>query len=66
MNRLAKSEYYFGRYVPFPEVIEALQAVTRSDLENACREMIEQNSFTVVVLGPVEENFDLSGYFGID
>jgi len=66
MNRLAKSEYYFSRYVPFPEVIEALQAVTRSDLEDVCREMIEQNSFTVVVLGPVEENFDLSGYFGID
>ena len=63
MNRLAKGEYYFGRHITLDEILGAVEGVTRSDLLDVARDMIDENPFTVVALGPIEDDLDLSTYF---
>ncbi|AFM26705.1 M16 family metallopeptidase [Desulfomonile tiedjei] len=63
MNRLAKSEYHFGRHVPVDEIIENLQDVSFAELQDTAEWMIEDCRFTLVALGPVDKNADLFGYF---
>jgi len=63
MNRLAKGEYYFGRYVPTEEIISAIESVTLEELKETARELIDPERFTIVALGPVSETLDLKGMF---
>ncbi|MEJ2716242.1 MAG: pitrilysin family protein [Deltaproteobacteria bacterium] len=63
MNRLAKGEYYFGRYVSMEEVIEAIDEVTLSDLSSLAEETINSEPLTLVALGPVDEDSDLFSLF---
>jgi len=63
MNRLAKGEFYFGRYISLNEILEPVEAVTRDGLIDEAREMIDENPFAVVALGPIEDDLDLSAYF---
>jgi len=63
MNRLAKGEYYFGRYVPTEEIISAIERVTLDELKETARQIIDPERFTIVALGPVSESLDLKGMF---
>jgi predicted Zn-dependent peptidase len=61
MNRLAKGEYYFGRYMSLEEIIESLEKVTTAQLREAAREMIDPRCLAAVALGPIDEKADLFG-----
>ncbi len=64
MNRLAKSEYYFGRLIPLDEIISSLENVTPSDLHKTAEQLINPDRFTIVALGPVPTDTDLFKLFG--
>lgn len=64
MNRLAKGEYFFGRYVSLAEILDALEAVTRDELSHMCEEMFNRGRFTAIALGPTPERTDLFGLLG--
>ncbi len=36
MNRLAKGEFYFGRYIPLDEILSSLEAVTIFRASTGC------------------------------
>ncbi len=61
MNRLAKGEYYFGRYMSLDEIIESLEKVTTAELKDSAEEIIDRSGFAAVALGPIEEDVDLFG-----
>ncbi len=63
MSRLAKGEYYFGRYVPLNEVISRLDSVTLEDLKQIGARMMDPGTFTCVALGPISEHKDVFGHF---
>ncbi|MBI4966123.1 MAG: insulinase family protein [Desulfomonile tiedjei] len=63
MNRLAKGEYYFGRYVSVDEIISAIEKVTVRDLSEMAEEMINGGQLTVVALGPLSVKTDLLDLF---
>jgi len=63
MNRLAKGEYYFGRYVSTEEIISAIEEVSLRDLQETAEEIIDPNRFNIVALGPVDGKLDLMGTF---
>ena len=63
MNRLAKGEHYFGRYVSLDEIIDALEVVTLRDLTGLADQMLNQGKYSIVALGPIAEDTDLFGYF---
>jgi predicted Zn-dependent peptidase len=65
MNRLAKGEYFFGRYVSLAEILEAHEAVTRDELTHMCEEMFSTGRLTAVALGPIPEDTDLFGLLGM-
>jgi predicted Zn-dependent peptidase len=61
MNRLAKGEYFFNRYITLDEIIGALDAVTAEQIQDTAEQMINSNGLTTVALGPVDESTDLLG-----
>jgi len=61
MNRLAKGEYYFGRYMSLDEIIGSLEKVTTAELKDSAEEIIDRSGFAAVALGPIEEDVDLFG-----
>ena len=63
MNRLAKGEYFFNRYITLDEIISALEAVTVEQVRDIAEQMINSNGLTIVALGPVDESTDLVGPF---
>jgi predicted Zn-dependent peptidase len=63
MNRLAKGEYYFGRYISLEEIIGAIEAVTPAELVSVAEEMINEDRFTIVAVGPIDQGTDLFGMF---
>ncbi len=63
MNRLAKGEFYFGRYVSLHEIIASLDQVTRDELADVCHAVINSGQFNLVALGPVQEDGDLFQIF---
>lgn len=63
MNRLAKGEYFFGRYISLDEIIGSLEAVTPQQLREFAEQMINGGPFSIVALGPVDEQKDLSALF---
>ncbi|MFH1115543.1 MAG: pitrilysin family protein [Pseudomonadota bacterium] len=65
MNRLAKGEYFFNRYITLDEIISALEAVTVEQVRGIAEHMVNANGLTLVALGPVEESVDLMGPFKI-
>lgn len=62
MNRLAKGEFYFGRYVPVDEVIQGFERVTVDELKAEASALFDSSAFTVVALGPLVEDTDLSAF----
>jgi len=64
MNRLAKCEYYFDRYLNMGETIEEVEAVTPAQVAEAAEQMLSKNGFTIVGLGPVPDHVDFGGFSG--
>ena len=64
MNRLAKGEFFFERYVSLDEVLDALDAVTSAELSRLSEEMFNNGGLTAVALGPIAEDTDLFGLLG--
>ncbi|MFH0822928.1 MAG: pitrilysin family protein [Pseudomonadota bacterium] len=58
MERLAKGEYFFGRYLPVPEVLEALDRVEMGDVEEMAGALLDSREFNLIALGPLETGDD--------
>lgn len=56
MNRLAKGEFYFGRNIPLQEILDRLDSITREELAEASRALLNSGKFTLVALGPVKDS----------
>jgi predicted Zn-dependent peptidase len=65
MNRLAKGEYFFGRYMSLEEIVGSLEAVTLAQAAETAAEMLNAGAFTVIALGPIDEDCDLLGLLGL-
>lgn len=52
MNRLAKNEMLFGRYVPFEESEEKIDAVTAQEAQEWFRSVFQPDRLALVLLGP--------------
>ncbi len=63
MNRLAKGEFYFGRYIPLDEIIGSMEKVTATELQATAEQIINPERLTIVALGPVASDTDLFGLF---
>ncbi len=63
MNRLAKEEYYFGRRIALEEIMATLGNVTESEITEVAENILNQDTFTLVALGPVKQDIDLRGLF---
>jgi predicted Zn-dependent peptidase len=63
MNRLAKCEFYFDRYLGLDEIIDAFEAVTKKQLADTAEQMLNLGELALVALGPIPEKTDLSALF---
>jgi predicted Zn-dependent peptidase len=63
MNRLAKGEYYFGRFLSMEEMIQAINNVTMEEIIDFAGKTLNSDNYTLVALGPVQDDFDLKGSF---
>jgi predicted Zn-dependent peptidase len=54
MNRLAKNEFLFGRYVPFEEIEANINAVTSKDIQQWFREVYRPDQVASFLLGPTD------------
>ena len=54
MNRLAKNEFLFGRYVPFQEVEEKINRVTSEDIQKWFRDIYSPDKMATMLYGPVD------------
>lgn len=54
MNRLAKNEFLFGRYVSYEEVEEKINRVTSEEIQNWFQGVFKEDRLALVLLGPVE------------
>ncbi len=54
MNRLAKNEFLFGRYVPFEEIEEKINRVTSEDIQTWFRGIYSPDKMAAMLYGPVE------------
>ncbi|MCE5335277.1 MAG: insulinase family protein [Desulfobacteraceae bacterium] len=61
MNRLAKNEFLFGRYVPFEEIEKKLNAVTPKTILSWFREIYSPDRMAIMLYGPVD-----AGSVGLD
>jgi predicted Zn-dependent peptidase len=58
MNRIAKNEFLFGRYVPFEEIEAKINAVTSKDIQDWFRSIYSTEKMAVMVYGPVGPEAD--------
>jgi predicted Zn-dependent peptidase len=56
MMRNAKNELVYGRYVPYEEVTERLEAVRLEDVLEAAKEIFQEGRVAMTVLGPLGED----------
>jgi predicted Zn-dependent peptidase len=56
MNRMGKSEVYFGRVVPLDEVMAEIEAVTLDDVHRVAQAIFptDMNELTVAAVGPFD------------
>ncbi|MCX5905709.1 MAG: pitrilysin family protein [Deltaproteobacteria bacterium] len=55
MNRLAKSEIYFHRFVKTEEIIEKIEKVTADEVIRLAEQLFQTQALSLTVLGPVTE-----------
>jgi predicted Zn-dependent peptidase len=53
MNRLAKNEFLFGRYVAFEEIEEKINRVTSEDIQKWFRGIYSPDNMATMLYGPV-------------
>jgi len=63
MNRLAKCEFYFDRYLTLAEIIDSMEAVTLVELQETAEQMFTKAGYTIVGLGPIPEETDFRAFF---
>lgn len=56
MMRLAKNEIHFGHYIPLEEIVTGLLAVTREEIHDLARELLDSRNWGLALLGPVAGN----------
>lgn len=56
MSKLAKNEIYFGCYQPLQEIIKGFDRVTSESLLGVCERLIDDDFFTLVLMGKVERD----------
>jgi predicted Zn-dependent peptidase len=54
MNRLARNEFLFERYVPFEEVEEQMNKVTADEIQSWFRETCRPDEVALLLFGPTE------------
>jgi len=64
-SRLAKSEMYFGRFVPTQEIIEGIDQVTADDVRTLAGQIFQAGALSLTALGPVTEEEIPKGIFGL-
>jgi predicted Zn-dependent peptidase len=55
MQRLAKSEIYYNRFIPVDELIENIEAVEADEIQEFAANFFEESLFSKAVLKPEEE-----------
>jgi len=53
MSNLARQELYFGHFFSLDEILEAIEAVTREELQSLARRYFQTGQIAVTVLGPL-------------
>jgi predicted Zn-dependent peptidase len=53
MSNLARQELYFGRFFSLDEILEAIEAVTREELQSLAQRYFQTDQIAVTVLGPL-------------
>jgi predicted Zn-dependent peptidase len=53
MSNLARQELYFGRFFSLDEILEAIEAVTREELQSLAQRYFQTDHIAVTVLGPL-------------
>ena len=53
MSNLARQELYFGRFFSLDEILAAIEAVTREELQSLARRYFKTDHIAVTVLGPL-------------
>ena len=53
MSNLARQELYFGHFFTLDEILEAIEAVTREELQSLARRYFQTGQIAVTVLGPL-------------
>jgi len=56
MNRLAKNELLFNRFIEYEEVLKRIEEVTGDQLVGLARDFIQSDLLSLTVLGPTAEN----------
>jgi predicted Zn-dependent peptidase len=59
MNRLARCEIYFRRYIPIPEVAECIEQVTLDDVHALAERCFNSDDRTLTILGELPHVADL-------
>ena len=56
MNRLAKNEFLFGRYIPFEEIERKIDLVTSASVQKWFKEVYQPSQVALTLFGPVQED----------
>jgi predicted Zn-dependent peptidase len=56
MNRLAKNEYLYGRYVAFEEIEQKIDQVTANSMQRWFQKVYEPSQVALMLLGPLEQD----------
>jgi predicted Zn-dependent peptidase len=54
MNRIARSEIYFGRLIPLDELIAEVDAITSEDVQRVAGGLLARNRLSLVALGQTD------------
>jgi len=54
MNRLAKGELFFGKYIPVEEVLAGITKVSADDIQQLTRDLFQNEFFSLAALGRVK------------
>jgi predicted Zn-dependent peptidase len=60
MSKLATNEIYFGRHIPFEEIVRHIDAVQKEDVRDLAAEIFDASTLSLAALGNVSEK-DLEG-----
>jgi predicted Zn-dependent peptidase len=58
MNRLARCEIYFGRYIPIPEVVEQVERVTLDEVYALAARCFANENRALTLLGELPPLLD--------